>query len=298
MTETRRFLGVIAALSAIAIVFAAGLVVVVLVQDDDQNAANPLTETVANALDLESESDSETSERRTESALTDEHRAYADDLVDEGTITEEQAEELLDWWSQAPEWVGSIQRADESEDLEYTFRFAPFAGFRNDSESPERLEWSEEFDFEGLFSEDFTDRLDEWFSELEDGSLQDERGDTENERRFWFGRRSFDESPGRFGWSGEGDGAEWLDDIFEEGLLTAEGEDEIKEWLEGLPDSFEFDLEDFPGDGSFEFDSDDGRFRFRGHWRMDESEWGSDGDGGAKKDDDNGDGISFRNPSF
>ena len=42
MTETRRLLGVMVALSAIAIVFAAGVVVVVLVQDDDQNAANPV----------------------------------------------------------------------------------------------------------------------------------------------------------------------------------------------------------------------------------------------------------------
>ena len=296
MTETRRLLGVLVALSAIAIVFAAGVVVVVLVQDDEQNAAHPLTEVVADALDVESAS--ELSGRRTGSALTDEHREYAEDLVEEGTITEEQAEELLDWWGQAPEWVGSIQRSDESEDLEYTFRFAPFAGFRNDSESPERFEWSEEFDFEDLLSEDFADRLDEWFSELEDGSFQDELDDSKNERRFWFGRRSFDELPDRYGWTGEDDGAEWLDDLFEEGLFTAEGEDEIREWLEDLPDSFEFNMEDFPGDGSFEFDSDDGRFRFRGHWRMDEREWGQDGDGGAKKDDDNGDGISFRNPSF
>ena len=104
---------------------------------------------------MESDSDAERSERQTGSALTDEHRAYADDLVEEGTITEEQAEELLEWWGQAPEWVGTIQRSDESEDLEYAFRFAPFAGFRNDSESPERYEWSEEFDFEGLIPEDF-----------------------------------------------------------------------------------------------------------------------------------------------
>ena len=47
MTETRRLLGVLVALSAIAIVFAAGVVIVVLVQDEDQNAANPLTELVA-----------------------------------------------------------------------------------------------------------------------------------------------------------------------------------------------------------------------------------------------------------
>ena len=165
------------------------------------------------------ESDSELSERQTGSALTDEHRAYAEDLVEEGTITEEQAEELLEWWGQAPAWVGSIQRSDESEDLEYTFRFAPFAGFRNDSESPERYGWSEDFDFEGLIPEDFADRLDEWFSELEDGSLQDELEGSENGRRFWFGRGSFDELPDRFGWSGEDDGAEWLDDLFEEGLF-------------------------------------------------------------------------------
>ncbi len=286
MTETRRLLGVMVALSAIAIVFAAGVVVVVLVQDDDQNEGNPLTELVADALDVES--DSELSERRTGSGLTDEHRAYADDLVEEGTITEGQAEELLDWWAEAPEWVGSIQRSGESEDLEYTFRFTPFAGFRNDAESTDRYEWSREFDLERLLPEDFADRLDEWFSEREDGSLQDERDDSENGRRFWFGRGSFEESPGRFGWSGEGDGAEWLDDLFEEGLFNAETEDEIREWLEGLPDSFEFDMEDFPGDGSFEFDSDDGKFRFRGHWRMDESEWGSDKDDDPKEDDDKG----------
>ena len=294
MTETRRLLGVMAVLAAIAIVFVAGIVVAVLVQDDDQNAANPLTELVADALDVESDSE----ERQTGSGLTDEHRAYAVDLVEEGTITEEQAKELLDWWAQAPQWVGSIQRSDEREDLEYTFRFAPFAGFRRDSESAERFGWSEEFDIEGLFDDDFADRLDEWFSELEDGSPFDKQDDEEVERRFWFGRRSSDELPGRFGWSGEGDGAEWLDDLFEEGLFNAETEDEIREWLEGLPDSFEFDMEDFPGDGSFEFDSDDGKFRFRGHWRTDESEWGSEDDGGSKDDDDNGGGISFRNPTF
>ncbi len=296
MTETRRLLGVMVVLSAIAIVFAVGVVVVVLVQDHEQNEANPLTELVAEALDVESAS--ELSERQAVSVLTEEHRAYAEDLVEDGTITEEQAEELLDWWGQAPEWVGSIQRSDESEDLEYTFRFAPFAGFRNDSQSRERSERSEEFDIEGLLSEDFADRLDEWFSELEDGSFQDELDDSENERRFWFGRRSFDELPDRYGWTREDDGAEWLDDLFEEGLFAAETEDGIREWLEGLPNSFEFDLEDFPGDGSFEFDSDDGKFRFRGHWRTDESEWGPDHDGGSKEDEDNGDGISFSAPSF
>lgn len=287
MTVTRRLLGVIAVLSAIVVVFAASMVVVVLVQDDDQNAANPLTELVANTLDVESES--EISERQSGAVLTDEQRAYVDDLVEEGAITEEQAEELREWWSLAPEWIGTIEGSDEWEDLEYTFRFAPFEGFRKESESAERFEWSEDFDFEGMLPEDFADRLDEWFAEREYVVPFGDEDDSEGKRRFRFGRGSFREFPDDFGWSSEDSGSDWLEELVEKGLIGPDDADQIEGWFDELPESFDFDMEGFPGDGSFEFDSDDGKFRFRGHWRTDEGEWESDEDGGSKDDGDKGD---------
>ena len=88
---------------------------------------------------------------------------------------------------------------------------------------------------------------------------------------------------------------DWLDDLVERGVMTQKEVDQLKSWLENLPDSFSEEMPTFPGNRSFEFDSDDGRFRFRGEWQFSEPE---DDSADEHKDDDKYELVPNRGISF
>ena len=92
-----------------------------------------------------------------------------------------------------------------------------------------------------------------------------------------------------------------LDDLVERGVMTQDEADQIQSWLENLPDSVSETMPKFLGNRSFEFDSDDGSFRFRGEWNFGEPEDDSTDEHKDDKDDKDDDryelgrnkGISF-----
>ena len=92
-----------------------------------------------------------------------------------------------------------------------------------------------------------------------------------------------------------------LDDLVERGVIKPEEVDQLKEWLDNLPDSFGDAKPRFSDKRSFEFDSEDGRFRFRGEWNFGEPEDDSTDEHKDDNDDDDDDryelgpnkGISF-----
>ena len=90
-----------------------------------------------------------------------------------------------------------------------------------------------------------------------------------------------------------------LDDLVERGVMTQDEADQIQSWLENLPDSGSETMPKFLGNRSFEFDSDDGSFRFRGEWNFGEPEDDSTDEHKDDKDDDRYElgrnkGISFQ----
>lgn len=85
------------------------------------------------------------------------------------------------------------------------------------------------------------------------------------------------------------DSSEWIDDLVEDGVMSREDADRFKSWFGSLPDSLDKGIPDFSGDKDFEFDTEDGRFRFRWSWddsrQHDFKDW-DDRDWGRKKDRD------------
>ena len=65
---------------------------------------------------------------------------------------------------------------------------------------------------------------------------------------------------------------DWLGDLVERGVMTQDQADQLKSWIDNLPDSFGDAMPRFADERDFEFESDDGRFRFRGRWHLDEPE--------------------------
>ena len=63
---------------------------------------------------------------------------------------------------------------------------------------------------------------------------------------------------------------DWLGDLVERGVMTQDELNQLKSWIDNLPDSFDGVMPRFLDERNFEFESDDGHFRFRGRWRMDE----------------------------
>ena len=62
---------------------------------------------------------------------------------------------------------------------------------------------------------------------------------------------------------------DWLGDLVERGVMTQEEVDQLRSWLDDLPDSFGDAMPRFSDERNFEFESDDGRFRFKGRWGFD-----------------------------
>ena len=77
-----------------------------------------------------------------------------------------------------------------------------------------------------------------------------------------------------------------LDDLVERGVIKPEEVDQLKEWLDNLPDSFGDGKPRYSDKRSFEFDSEDGRFRFRGEWNFGEPEDDSTDEHKDDNDDD------------
>lgn len=63
---------------------------------------------------------------------------------------------------------------------------------------------------------------------------------------------------------------DWVDGLFERGVITQDELDQLKSWIDNLPDSFSDAMPRFSDERNFEFESDDGYFRFRGRWHLDE----------------------------
>ena len=68
--------------------------------------------------------------------------------------------------------------------------------------------------------------------------------------------------------------------------MKPEEVDQLKEWLDNLPDSFGDGKPRYSDKRSFEFDSEDGRFRFRGEWNFGEPEDDSTDEHKDDNDDD------------
>ena len=65
---------------------------------------------------------------------------------------------------------------------------------------------------------------------------------------------------------------DWLEDLVKSGVMTQEDVDQLRSWLDDLPDSFGDGMPRFSDERNFEFESDDGRFRFKGRWGFGDSE--------------------------
>ena len=276
MNKKQRLIGVLATISLIALIFAVGVVAVAATQRDQSAAMNPIVASVSDALGFaaDSEDDDEVGVLKTSEET---RKQFVSSLVDEGVIGEDEADEFDEWLEEAPEAFSSRSSMDV-DDVGSMDDF-PFERFSFGSESEDLDDWL------GAFLE----RV--WEEEEEIEGVEEKSGG-ERELRPFVERRefesrfgSFDALPfGRFEFEG-GDHTDWLDELVEQGIMTREEADRLESWIEDLPDAFGEGLRGFPGEREFEFNSDDGRFRFRGHWRSGDSEE----DEPSHSDDDNGD---------
>ena len=275
MNKKQRLIGVLATISLIAIAFAVAVVAVAATQRDQSATMHPLVASVSDALGFTEESDDDD---RSGTASTSEatRMQFVSSLVDEGEIGEDEADDFDEWLKEAPEAFRSRSSMDFDDDV--SVDEFPFERFRFGSQSEDFGEW-----LEGFLERDWEDvieRVEEESSSEPDGRPFVER--REFERRF----DSSDDSPfGWFGFEGRSE-AEWLDQLVEQGVISQEDADRIESWIDDLPDAFGEGFRGFPGGREFEFDSDDGRFRFRGQWRFGESD---DAEPSHSEDDDNGD---------
>ena len=301
---TNRLLGVLAVLAAIGVAFAVTVVVLAATRSGEEYERQSFGERLASVVGADSgdayaEHEEVMSEEAEEVASTtnDMMRSDQGDLVDflasaieDGQISDHELEELREWLYDAPEvftfrdfdsfdetfgafidnpfidnrseWErnGRGERNDGKTDRDWMkgddddrfkrefadkprfeategeYRAFPYEHFNRDD-----AEWLEKFLEKGLMKDE---ELPEWIGEMEE-ALEGRNPRFFIERRFEFA----DDDP----W-------EWLEELLEEGVM----DDQFEGWLEGFPKE---DLPEFPGNSSFEFDSDDGRFRFRGEWR-------------------------------
>lgn len=275
MNKKQRLIGVLATISLIALVFAVGVVAVAATQRDQSVTMHPLVASVSDALGFtdDSEDGDEVAALTTSEAM---RKQFVSSLVDEGEIGEDEADDFDEWLEDAPEAFRSRSSMDFDDDV--SVDEFPFERFRFGSQSEDFGEW-----LEGFLERDWEDVIER--VEEESNSEPDVRPFVERrefERRF----DSSDDLPfGWFGFEGRSE-ADWLDELVEQGVMTREDADRLESWFEDLPDAFGEGLRGFPDGREFEFDSDDGRFRFRGQWRFGESD---DAEPSHSDDDDNGD---------
>ncbi len=277
MTSKKRLLAVLAVLSVGMAVFAGTIVAVAAAQSTEESEGRSLVERVANILGIETETVQDAFDQASQEIAAEKREAHIDGLVEKGLITEEEAVELRDWWSEAPD-ISPLRPGFKGGFGFFGHRqFGKFGlGLHGDGYS----EWLDALVEKEMITQEEADELEAWLSEAPDVSLYEEKEERSEGHRGRFGKRyeSFGEMP--FGGYRPGivpgDYSEWLDGLVEKGLMTQEDADELEALLDGFKDSFE---EGMPGQHSFDFDSDDGRFRFRGHWG-----WHGKGDGDSSSE--------------
>ena len=122
------------------------------------------------------------------------------------------------------------------------------------------------------------------FGSLTEDVAEPEKRSSDPPDIFRFFGRSEDGEESFDGWEFQGFvPPDLLNDLVERGVMKPEEVDQLKEWLDNLPDSFGDAKPRYSDKRSFEFDSDDGRFRFRGEWNFGEPE---DDSTDEHKDDD------------
>ncbi len=300
---TNRLLGVLAVLAAIGVAFAVTVVVLAATRSGGEYEGKSFGERLASVVGVDSDaSEREHQEvmlekiENVDEIVNEMARADEDEIVDflasaieDGQISDHELEELREWLYDAPE-VFTFRDFDSFEEPSGAFFDNPFIdnrsgwerngrGERNDGKTDR--DWMKGDD-EDRFKREFADKPRfkavegeyrvlpheyfnrddaEWLREfLDDGLMRDDEfpewldemreGREGRDPRFSIERRY------EFA---DDDTWEWLEELVEERVM----DDEFEGWLEGLPME---GLPEFPGNGSFEFDSDDGRFSFRGEW--------------------------------
>ena len=296
---TNRLFGVLGVLAAIIVVFAVVVVVVAATRSGES-----FGERVASVVGMDSESlereHEEAMSEDADDAEIDEMVEFLASIIEDDELSDDELAELEEWLDDDSE-VFSFRDLDLFESDEEWFTEEDGDGFEKrrgtlrvvpyeDSED-EVAEWLEEFLEEGEFEVwieemvesweergprfsmerrfEFESDVEEWIDEfLDEGGMK--RGELEewfDELRESKGERGPDfGSGGWFGFDGD-DPSEWLDRMVEEGVFNDADAEEFESWLEGLEDDWDGGWQRIPGERRFEFDTDDGRFRFRGEWR-------------------------------
>ena len=262
---SRRLFGVVGVLVVMGFVFGLAVVVLAAMEGDGDSFG----ERIESVIGLDSDD-----------VYEDEMVEFLASVIEDGEVSDEELEELSEWLKDESE-VFSFRDFDEMEKRFGTLRVYPFEG--DDLKGSERGGWFGYAPSDEGWEGD--DDFEEWLEELEDSW-------GEGGPRFWIERWAerdelpgFDAGKGEFRVfpyeGGDGDVAEWLEEFLDEGLME---DGEFTDWLEEMMEDLEMEFGGewggIPGEHQFEFDSDDGRFRFRGEWRY------GDGGGGALDDDD------------
>ena len=304
---TNRLIGVLGVLATIVVVFALAVVVVAATRSGPAYEGQSFGERVVTVVGFDSEDvDIEHDEAMSEEAedlVSDELVEFLASVIEDDDVSDDEMAELEEWLEDDSEVFSfrelelfesdreSFQDEDSEgvEKLRGTLRVVPF-----DDSDREGAEWLEEFFEEGEFEVwleemteswgergprfsmerrfDFDGDVEEWVDEF-----SDEGGMKHGELEEWFEqmeeswdkRGSHFESESWFEFDGDG-ASEWLDRMVEKGILDDADVDELESWLEELEDDWDGGWRAIPGERRFEFDTDDGRFRFRGEWRYGE----------------------------
>ncbi len=300
---TNRLLGVLAVLAAIGVAFAVTVVALVATRSGGEYEGQSFGERLASVVGADSgdayaEHEEVMSEEAEEVASTtnDMMRSDEGELVDflasaieDGQISDHELEVLREWLYDAPE-VFTFRDFDSFDETFGAFTENPFIDNRSEWERHGRGERNDgktdrdwmKGDDDDRFKREFADKPRfeavegeyrvlpheyfncndaEWLKEfLEKGLMKDEGFPEwlDEMKEGWEGRNPRFSIERRFEFADD-DAWEWLEEFMEERVM----DDEFEGWLEG---SLEEGLLEPSSNNSFEFDSDDGRFRFRGEW--------------------------------
>lgn len=281
---TNRLLGVLAGLAAIGVALAVTVVVLAATRSGEEYEGQSFGERLASVVGADSggayaENEEVMLDEAEQVALTtnDMMRSDQGDLVDflasaieDGQISDHELEELREWLYDAPE-VFTFRDFDSFDETFGAFTDNPFIENRSEwawSDGKTDPDWMKGDDEYRVFPDEYFNRNDgEWLWEFLDEGLMrnDEFPEWLDEmQEGWEGRDPRFSIERRFEFADD-DAWDRLEELVEERVM----DDEFEDWLEGLPME---GLPEFPGNGSFEFDSDDGRFSFRGEWHWSESD--------------------------
>ncbi len=281
---TNRLLGVLAVLAAIGVAFAVTVVVLAATRSGGEYEGQSFGERLANIVGADSgvayaEHEEVMLEEAEEVASTTNDMMGSDqgDLVDflesaieDGQISDHELEELREWLYDAPE-VFTFRDFDSFDETFGAFTDNPSIENRSEwawNDGKTDPDWMKADDEYRVFPDEYFNRDDgEWLWEfLDEGLMRDDEFPEwlDEMREGWEGGDPRFSIERRFEFADD-DAWDWLEELVEERVM----DDEFEGWLEGLPME---GLPEFPGNGSFEFDSNDGRFSFRGEWHWSESD--------------------------